>query len=293
MAEKGESFTSEEFIRCSIASYPHLLTAVQEIELLRKCQSLCDVLECNLGERKISLTAVNKIKKANEQIVKEGLAAREVVITANRRLAIDITNRTLGQLTYLSDFYQEAFTGLARAIESFDCSKGFRFTTYAVFWIKQKILTYYHSKYPFIKVPPDYRLIRQKYHSLMALHKRLPFVEAHNKTIIAITDFIIEDKGFGFKLSASKLALKRIKIREKIALSLALPEVYSAEECPQKIERIPYSSKANIALDLELHCTLNPLQALFFEEIVEKIMHNESLNAEEAEKIELFTASFR
>jgi RNA polymerase sigma factor (sigma-70 family) len=291
----SDSLNAEQFIRRTVASSPSLLEPAEEIELLKRCQELCDLLESNVGQRRITAESIALVKPQYPCLVADGLRARDIILTANQRLAIEITNRTLGNLAYLSDFYQEAFTGLLRAIESFDCTKGFRFSTYAVFWIKQKVLYYYYLRHPFIKVPTECRAIVTKYKALMLQFKSLPFNEAHDKAVDTVVSFLLEDNQYAEskKEGGQKLLRKIKKLRDKVVLSLSIPEVYSAEECPRKIERIPYLTTPPLfALDLEIQNTLNPLQRLFFTDIIQKLDRGEDLNDEELQRIDMFTATF-
>ncbi|WP_195166562.1 RNA polymerase sigma factor SigB [Mycobacteroides abscessus] len=112
-----------------------LLTAEDEVELAKRieaglyAQHLLDTKK-RLGEaRKKDLTV----------IVREGNAARSHLLEANLRLVVSLAKRYTGRGMPLLDLIQEGNLGLIRAMEKFDYAKGFKFSTYATWWIRQAI----------------------------------------------------------------------------------------------------------------------------------------------------------
>jgi RNA polymerase primary sigma factor len=84
------------------------------------------------------LTAAEEIDLA-KRIEKGDLAAKERLINSNLRLVIKFARRYQGHGLDLGDIVQEAMLGLIRAAEKFDWRRGYKFSTYAVLWIKQSI----------------------------------------------------------------------------------------------------------------------------------------------------------
>ena len=84
------------------------------------------------------LTGPEEIELA-KRIEKGDLAAKEKLINSNLRLVIKFARRYQGHGLDLGDIVQEAMLGLIRAVEKFDWRRGFKFSTYAVLWIKQSI----------------------------------------------------------------------------------------------------------------------------------------------------------
>jgi RNA polymerase primary sigma factor len=78
--------------------------------------------------------------------------AREKLITSNLRLAISEANKFRNSNVPMEDLIQESHIGLIRAVDRFDWRRGFRFSTYAVWWIKQSVRRYVngssHVKFP-------------------------------------------------------------------------------------------------------------------------------------------------
>ena len=80
------------------------------------------------------------VKKADlKTIVAEGEAARAHLLEANLRLVVSLAKRYTGRGMPLLDLIQEGNLGLIRAMEKFDYAKGFKFSTYATWWIRQAI----------------------------------------------------------------------------------------------------------------------------------------------------------
>jgi RNA polymerase primary sigma factor len=84
------------------------------------------------------LTAAEEIELA-QRIERGDLAAKERLINSNLRLVIKFARRYQGHGLDLGDLVQEAMLGLIRAAEKFDWRRGYKFSTYAVLWIKQSI----------------------------------------------------------------------------------------------------------------------------------------------------------
>lgn len=111
-----------------------LLTAEQERELGRQieegqtCQARLQVEELEGGER-----------RRLERKVESGRQARKVLIEANLRLVVSIARKYDRHGVPLMDLVQEGNIGLMRATEKYDHSKGFKFSTYATWWIRQAI----------------------------------------------------------------------------------------------------------------------------------------------------------
>ena len=87
---------------------------------------------------------------------KEGdLNARDKLIKSNLRLVVSLAKKYVGcGIDYL-ELIQEGNVGLLKAVDKFDYSKGFRFSTYATFWIRQAIISAINEKYRLIKLPHE------------------------------------------------------------------------------------------------------------------------------------------
>jgi len=113
----------------------------------------------NLDSYFKSAGKINLLTRAEEvelakKIEAGDMRAREKMITANLRLAISIANKyaKYGNVSY-EDLIQEANIGLIKAVEKFDWRRGFKFSTYACWWIKQAVTRYLTANNSILKIP--------------------------------------------------------------------------------------------------------------------------------------------
>jgi RNA polymerase primary sigma factor len=88
-----------------------------------------------------------------EALVQDGLLARDHLIKANTRLVVSIAKRYMGHAIHFLDLIQEGNLGLMKAVEKFDVHRGFRFSTYATWWIRQTITRAIADQSRTIRVP--------------------------------------------------------------------------------------------------------------------------------------------
>ena len=116
-----------------------------------------------------------------EQQIEEGLAARDHLIKANTRLVVSIAKKYMGRGVPFLDLIQEGNLGLMKAVAKFDYSRGYRFSTYATWWIRQTITRAIADQGRTIRVPVHMSdRIRRLYNTARALeqeHGRQPTPE--------------------------------------------------------------------------------------------------------------------
>ncbi|MET8362981.1 RNA polymerase sigma factor SigB [Micromonospora sp. NPDC049580] len=126
-----------------------LLTAAQEVDLARR-------IEAGLfaDEKLATCTPVSEELRADlELIVAEGRAAKDHLLEANLRLVVSIAKRYTGRGMAFLDLIQEGNLGLIRAVEKFDYAKGYKFSTYATWWIRQAITRAMADQARTIRIP--------------------------------------------------------------------------------------------------------------------------------------------
>ena len=109
-----------------------------------------------------------------EALVQAGFQARDHLIKANTRLVVSVAKRYMGRGVLFLDLIQEGNLGLMRAVEKYDVHRGFRFSTYATWWIRQSISRAIADQARTIRVPVHISdRIRQIYKASHDLEQRL------------------------------------------------------------------------------------------------------------------------
>jgi RNA polymerase primary sigma factor len=128
----------------------NLLTAKEETELAKRIATAPQAQK-DLEEAK-KKGDVNKIRDAQWRIA-DAQDAKNQLITANLRLVISIAKHYVGRGMHFLDLIQEGNMGLIKAVEKFDYTKGFKFSTYATWWIRQAITRAIADQARTIRIP--------------------------------------------------------------------------------------------------------------------------------------------
>jgi RNA polymerase primary sigma factor len=132
-----------------------LLSGDQEVALAKRVEAglraaeRIAVLEDEYGEETVPRARLHP----EERLVATGLAAKQELINANLRLVVSIAKRYRNRGMAFLDLIQEGNLGLMRAVDKFDYTKGFKFSTYATWWIRQAITRAIADQARTIRIP--------------------------------------------------------------------------------------------------------------------------------------------
>jgi RNA polymerase primary sigma factor len=116
-----------------------LLTAVEEVDLAKRIEAGLFAVEKMRQNADEGLKLTPTLKKDLTWVIRDGEKAKRHLLEANLRLVVSLAKRYQGRGLDLLDLVQEGNLGLVRAVEKFDYAKGYKFSTYATWWIRQAL----------------------------------------------------------------------------------------------------------------------------------------------------------
>ena len=150
--DPGRRATTSDLVRIylrEIGRVP-LLTAEDEVELAKSIEAGLFAEDILSGGFVLSRGAG---RAELEVLIDEGVRAKQRLIEANLRLVVSIAKRYIGRGLVFLDLIQEGNLGLIRAVEKFDYTRGYKFSTYATWWIRQAITRAIADQARTIRVP--------------------------------------------------------------------------------------------------------------------------------------------
>jgi len=126
-----------------------LLTAEQEVTLAQRIEAGLHATE----RLELEPNLTEEAQASLEAVATDGQLAKRQLTEANLRLVVSIAKRYVGRGMALLDLLQEGNLGLIRAVEKFDYTKGFKFSTYATWWIRQAITRAIADQARTIRIP--------------------------------------------------------------------------------------------------------------------------------------------
>ena len=167
-----------------------LLTPAEEIELGNQVQKMMVLTEDGqLNEKTKEFTTQQK------RIIKIGRRAKERMMKANLRLVVSVAKKYQGKGLELLDLVQEGSLGLERAVEKFDPTRGYKFSTYAFWWIRQSMTRAIACQSRTIRLPVHLserlasirKVSRDLAHQLGAMPSRIEIAEAMDIDVEAVS----------------------------------------------------------------------------------------------------------
>jgi RNA polymerase nonessential primary-like sigma factor len=194
-----------------------LLEHDEEILLGRKVQRLMEIKACEelLGNPTIEELAISLglSKQELRRELRDGTKAKDKMVTANLRLVVSVAKKYTKRNMELLDIIQEGTIGLVRGVEKFDPGRGYKFSTYAYWWIRQGITRAIAEKSRAIRLPIH---VTENLNRLKKAQRELSQINGYMPTVAELAEEL--------KLTADAVKDLMCKARQPTSLEIKIGE---------------------------------------------------------------------
>ena len=194
-----------------------LLEHDEEILLGRKVQRLMEIKACEelLGNPTIEELAISLglSKQELRRELRDGTKAKDKMVTANLRLVVSVAKKYTKRNMELLDIIQEGTIGLGRGVEKFDPGRGYKFSTYAYWWIRQGITRAIAEKSRAIRLPIH---VTENLNRLKKAQRELSQINGYMPTVAELAEEL--------KLTADAVKDLMCKARQPTSLEIKIGE---------------------------------------------------------------------
>jgi RNA polymerase primary sigma factor len=160
-----------------------LLSVDEELDIAHRIEAGLHAKQTSHRDRHLPIARRREL----DTIAQDGVLAREHLIKANTRLVVSIAKRYMGRGVHFLDLIQEGNLGLMKAVGKYDYHRGFRFSTYATWWIRQTITRAIADQARTIRVPVHMiDRIRQMYKMTHELEQKLGRAPTAEELAVAV-----------------------------------------------------------------------------------------------------------
>lgn len=185
-----------------------------------------DVGKSSLLSREQEVDLCKRIESGDEN-------ARRIMIESNLRLAISIAKRYYRSGCPMEDLIQESNIGLMKAVERFDWRRGFKFSTYASWWIKQSVSRYVASHKNTVRVPS---------HAISLAYKVKNLIKEYEDDLGSVPDTSEIAAILGVTESMVQLSLESLKLNNILSIDTPIGDSDSSRTIGDMIEDVDATS---------------------------------------------------